>query len=98
MTTALYQPYRKCYLEATVSGDVVLDAQPIELGYGRSAETITWLPAQWVGAPGITREVRTSAVVDMSTLPQRVALSLFFRVTDSPETEGDRLGTIYVGG
>lgn len=96
--TELYEPYRKRYLEATVTGDVELDGQEVELGWGRDTSDITWLPAEWSGDPGTTRDVRTSARVEMDTLPQRVALSLYFRVTDTPEVEGRRVGSFYVGG
>ena len=95
--SALYEPFRKRYLEGTVTGDVTLD-QPVELGWGRSVDAITWLPAEWVGDPGLTRDVRTATEVDLSLLPRRVLLMLYFRVTDSPEIEGGHIGSFAVDG
>lgn len=97
MTILMHLTGNDEYLEVQVSGDVELNAQPVQIGVGDSAGTATWHPAQWAGTAGTSRLARTTDTIPTANLPAG-ASSVYYRVQDATETIVDRAGTIYVGG
>ena len=69
------------YLEASITADVTLNTQPVEISVDNQA---TWLTASWVGTAGTTRTARVllQPNVNMPTAGKR---PVFVRLTDSPE-------------
>lgn len=74
------------YLTVTVTADVELVDQPIEISIDRGE---TWLPAVWQGDPGTTRKARTVAPVAFDAPPasnmRPSSHTVWVRVTDNPE-------------
>lgn len=82
------------YIEATVTADVTLDAQPVTLSVDGGT---TWLAAGWLGVAGTTRTARTSAAVNVaSTFPTPGVYTLKSKVVDGTETEVTAHGGIVV--
>lgn len=66
-------------LSVSVTADVTLDAQPVEISFDRS----TWLSATWIGTAGTTRSAQV--LLDATNLPSVGNWPVFVRVTDDPE-------------
>lgn len=73
------------YLTVSATADQVLDTQTVEIAITRSQPTAgDWLPAEWIGAAGTTRQARlTPAQVGTTRGPG--TWYVFLRITDSPE-------------
>lgn len=68
------------YVAATVTSDVTLDAQPVTMSVDSG---VTWLPAEWVGDPGTTRQVRTASPVTFDT--PSGGRHVLVKIVDTPE-------------
>ena len=83
MSTATYLDGSVEYLTVTVTADIELTDQPVEISVDRGA---TWLPAVWTGDPGTTRKARTAEPYTFDRGDKRlVSHSVWVRITDNPE-------------
>jgi hypothetical protein len=86
----------KEYVSATVTADVTLSAQTVEVAIRAGTQAaFVWLPAQWVGTSGTIRQCRTTSPVDFTAYP-KTAHEVYVRVTDSPEIPVLHAGTLTV--
>lgn len=69
------------YLTVTVTADVELNTQPVDVSFDKAE----WLPAEWIGVVGTTRQARTTAPVTF-TATRRDPRSVWVRVTDVDES------------
>lgn len=91
----------KEYVSATVTADVTLNAQTVEVAIrdGSQGAAFVWLPAQWVGPSGTTRQCRTTSPVDFTAVAYPTTpYEVYVRVTDSPEIPIVHAGTLLVTG
>ena len=80
------------YLFADVTADQTLDAQPVEIGVGRTVDTAAWEAATWLGDAGTTR---TARILLDGTLEVGKHL-VFVRVTDNPEVPIVKAGVLRI--
>lgn len=88
----------KEYVSATVTADVTLNAQTVEIAIRAGTEAaFTWLPAQWLGSAGTTRQCRTTNPVDFTAVAYpKTPYEVYVRVTDTPEIPLLHAGTLTV--
>lgn len=65
-------------LKVSVTSDMEIDLQPVHISFDRT----TWLPATWLGAPGLQRTCQV--LIDDTNIPAHTA-PVYVRVTDTPE-------------
>jgi hypothetical protein len=89
---AYFQIGTKEYVKAQLTSDRTLGAQTVEVKVG-SADA--WRPAQWTGSAGLTNTLRTSSLVDFTSIVTG-AHHVYVRFTDSPEIPIVDVGQILV--
>jgi hypothetical protein len=78
------------YLTVTVTADVTLDTQPVDISFDRQV----WVTAAWQGSSGTTRDAR--ALIDGTNVPAPGVWPVYVRITDSPETPVVYAGSVTV--
>lgn len=79
------------YIAATVTANVPLDAQTVELSVDSG---VTWLAAEWTGDVDTTRACRTT---DPVAFPTRTYHRCMVRLTDTPEVPVMVAGVVTAG-
>lgn len=81
------------YLYVDVTGDVVLDSQPVRLAFATTlTSSSTWVDATWMGSAGTSRSCRY--LLDGLLAVGKV--NIFVKITDSPEIPIIKAGTLRV--
>lgn len=92
MTSIVIPQGSKEFVKALMTSDRTLDTQTPEMRIYPG----DWVPADWQGAAGTTREVRTSSAIDFAGFAKGIGHTVWVRFTDSPEVPIIDVGEIRI--